>query len=69
MPLKILNEVEKMNQKMDEMPDTFRKVSQGLNTSDLLPLTQRSSILEMVKRRFGVKPADMSLLESHMLLM
>lgn len=58
-----------MNQKMDEMPDTFRKVIQGLNASDLLPLTQRSSILEKVKRRFGVKPADMSILESHMLLM
>lgn len=58
-----------MNQKMDEMPDTFRKVIQGLNASDLLPLTQRSSILEKVRRRFGVNPADMSHLESHMLLM
>jgi hypothetical protein len=57
--------VEKMNEKMDEMPDTSRKVIQGLNASDLLPLTQRSSILEKVRRRFGVNPAGISHLESH----
>jgi hypothetical protein len=52
-----------------ELPDTFRKVIEGLSASDLLPLTQRSGILEKVRKHFNVKPAGMTLLENHLLLM
>jgi hypothetical protein len=50
--------------------NTFRKVIQELKPSDLLPLSQMdSNPLKKVKKRFGIKPDDMSLLENHLRLM
>jgi hypothetical protein len=68
-PFKTLRRVEDLNQKVDELPNVLRKVMQGVRSSDLLPEPDSSKALENVQKRFGIKPDDMSLLESHMRLM
>jgi hypothetical protein len=70
-PFKILSVAEKSYQEIHDMPNTIsnslRKVIQEMKPSDLLPLSQRdSNQLEKVKKRFGIKPDDTSLLDNRL---